>query len=257
MTVDSNEITEMFNLYSSDVQGISTEVSPSDNMYFDDENHYFSVGQSALRVIKTALIAAELHPNDIATILDFPCGYGRVLRSIRAMFPHASVTGSDILREGVDYCSSTLGANGVYANSDIDKVELSDSFDLIWCGSLLTHLNLARWNQLVKLFSNVLTPNGILVVTVHGQRVIDKFSAGDNYGLDDAQATRILVTVDECGFAYEDYPGQKDYGISISKPSWVLNFLAERFPSLEVVHFKERAWDDHHDVVVCQKRVDV
>ena len=57
-------------------------------------------------------------------------------------------------------------------------------------------------------------------------------------------------------FAYEDYPGQNGYGISISKPSWVLSFLGERFPSLEVVHFKERAWDNHQDVVVCQKNVD-
>lgn len=252
MSIDSNKITGLFNLYSADVQGISRDIAPKDNMRNGGEKHYFAVGQSALRVIKAALVSAEVHPKNVRKILDFPCGYGRVLRGLTVMFPNADITGADVLREGVDFCAETFGSTGVYANVDIHQSELDNEFDLIWCGSLLTHLHLRQWCQLIRLFRNALAPEGLMVLTVHGRRVIDRLVAGKDYGLGQARTERMLTAVGELGFAYEDYPGQENYGISVSKPSWVLEFLGG-FPRLQIVHYNEAAWDDHQDVVVCRK----
>ena len=70
---------------------ISTRVHRHDSMYLPGQaEHYLSVGLSAARVLGAAL-QAKPTPS-VGSVLDFPCGYGRVLRFLKAMFPEASVT---------------------------------------------------------------------------------------------------------------------------------------------------------------------
>ena len=54
------------------------------------------------------------------------------------------------------------------------------------------------------------------------------------------------------GFGYAAYPGQ-DYGLSVSKPSWLMRLVEEK-PGVCIVGFHEAAWDYHQDVVVLQNR---
>ena len=39
------------------------------------------------------------------SILDFGCGFGRVLRMLKAAYPEARLTAADVKREGVDFCA--------------------------------------------------------------------------------------------------------------------------------------------------------
>ena len=63
------------------------EISPNDGMFRGNLTHYFGVGESAVKVIQNAMKVANKTVSDVKKILDFPSGYGRVLRSIRANFP--------------------------------------------------------------------------------------------------------------------------------------------------------------------------
>ena len=47
-------------------------------------------------------------------MLDFACGHGRVMRTLKAAFPDALLTACDIDRDGVDFCARTFGAAPVY-----------------------------------------------------------------------------------------------------------------------------------------------
>jgi hypothetical protein len=69
---------------------ISTEISEQDDMYaMGDLEHYLEVGHSAIEVIARSMILAS--KVDIQTILDLPCGGGRVTRHLSAFFPHAKL----------------------------------------------------------------------------------------------------------------------------------------------------------------------
>src|SRR5215203_1048777 len=60
------------------LQKVSMEVHPNDGMYGGNAVHYLGVGLSAIHCIELAL--AKLNGDkSIRKILDFPCGYGRVL----------------------------------------------------------------------------------------------------------------------------------------------------------------------------------
>lgn len=212
--------------------------------------HYFGVGQSALRCVRLALLASERHPDGIRRILDLPCGHGRVLRTLRAAFPEAELVACDLLADGVEFCAKTFGAVPVRSSPDSDAPPLEGRFDLVWCGSLLTHLDAPRWSAFLSLFEERLADGGLLLFTLHGRAVVERIRRGWDYGLDDDALRELVRGARERGFGYVPYPGQPDYGISLATRPWVMALL-ERFPALRLLYFCERGWDDHHDVVAC------
>src|SRR5258708_14501308 len=139
-------------------------LSPKDEMFEGNEAHYLGVGESALECIRRSLAAAEVPEHRVRRILDLPCGYGRVLRYLRAEFPEAEITACDLQHEGVDFCAQTFGATPVYSHWDPAKIPLPDDwFDLIWVGSLLPHVDAEHWDAFLRLFRRVVRPGGGLV----------------------------------------------------------------------------------------------
>lgn len=239
-------------LFERSVAGVSEEIASGDEMFTGNREHYLAVGRSALRCIELALLAARRSPAEVKNVLDLPSGHGRVLRVLRAAFPDASLTACDLAREAVDHCAAAFAARPVYSSPDLRKLELPGRFDLIWCGSLFTHLDEPRWVELLELFAGALEPRGVLVFTVHGRALLERVRTGWDYGLPVETLRRLARDFERRGFGYADYAGQPDFGISVSSRSFVLSLL-ERHPELRVVGFTERGWDDHQDVVACAK----
>lgn len=224
---------------------IDRSIAPEDGMLLGGEEHYFSCGASAWRCIAQALLAAGA-PSP-RRILDFACGHGRVMRALRAGFPDAKICACDVDRPGVDFCAETFGAVPVYATETPAGIELPGTFDLIWCGSLLTHMSQHRWPGYLELLSGALSPGGVLVFSTHGRRQAE--SMDDNLQRDPSLAG-ILSDYRTTGFGYTGPPA---YGASLSSPSWVLYQLGA-FPELRLLSYEESGWDDHQDVVACVRR---
>jgi SAM-dependent methyltransferase len=233
-----------------EVVNVIDDISPHDSMFqVSNRNHYFSAGQSALCCIKVALLIAE--KTNVRRILDIPCGYGRVLRTLKAAFPEANVTGCDIEQNAVDFCAHTFGATPVYSHERPDQIVMSGDFDLIWCGSLLTHLEADRWPGFLSLFRSLLAPGGVVVFTTHGRFVAERLrSKLFTYGLPPEVIPDLLEAFDRNCFAYNDYPAQVNYGISLSLPSWVCTQLG-KLPALRLLTYMEQGWNKHQDVVAC------
>lgn len=233
------------------VDNVIQDISPNDQMFSGHSPHYFSVGQSALRPIKFALDISNLDKSDIKKILDLPCGHGRVLRCLKAMFPNSKLTACDTNKDGVDFCHKTFGAIPVYSEEDVSKIAIKDKFDLIWCGSLLTHLNENKWPAFLQFFSSILSHQGIFVFTVHGREVANRmYSAKKDYGLTKSQTSDLLRDYKEKGFGYANYNSDENYGISLSSPSFVISQL-EKSLNLRILMYLEKGWDGHQDVIAC------
>jgi SAM-dependent methyltransferase len=235
------------------------DISANDGMHVaGHESHYFSVGQSALECINCSLQAAPLPADNVHRILDLPCGHGRVLRYLRAAFPEAEIIACDLLRDGVDYCAMTFGAIPLYSVENSANIELErDAFDLIWVGSLLTHLDSDRWPGFLELFRRSLRPGGVLVFSTHGRSAYDKAVrlGTKSHGLPYWRHTAAKYAYERTGFGYSNYANSSSYGLSLSSPARVFK-LIERVSELRVVHFSERAWDKHQDVYACVRDPD-
>ncbi len=215
------------------------EISPNERV-FRHSQPYFMQALSAVECIDRVIDA------DPRRILDMPCGHGRVLRALKARFEDAEIVACDILEDGVDFCAETFGAVPVYAPDDPRELEISGTFDLIWVGSLLTHFPADRWIAFMDLFESLLAKGGTLVLTTHGRHVAQVLESGEaDLGLD-AETRRRLLANFQSGFAYENYPNYADYGISLSRPWWVVRHLERE--SLRLVSFTETGWGDFQDV---------
>jgi SAM-dependent methyltransferase len=235
---------------------VVTKISPNDRMFKANAAHYFRVGYSALRNIRAALDAADrvFVKRDVRAILDLPCGHGRVLRMLKAEFPQARISACDLEADGVDFCAKTFGAVPIHSKHDPADIGLRDRFDLVWVGSLFTHLDAARWLGFLRFFQSVLAPAGVLIFTTHGAYAAECMRERTRtYGLTPAQLDAVVGGYERDGFGYSDYRPGAHYGISLSSDDWVKSMLSVT-PGLTLLEYGGRAWDQHQDVVACVTR---
>lgn len=229
---------------------ICRDISPEDAMFDGDVDHYFSVSSSAMKCINIALSICD--KKEIKTILDLPCGHGRVLRSLVAYFPNAEITACDLDRKAVDYCARAFNVRGVYSNKNFTADIVEGKFDLIWCGSLLTHLDANNAIRLLDFLIEKLEKDGILLITSHG-RFFEAKQKGKKKFINDISLNKILKECEDAGHGYCDYENQNGYGLSMSKASWMISYVEKR-EDVRVLYFTERLWDDHQDVLALIKK---
>ena len=232
------------------VRRASRAISPDDGMHAGNDEHYYSVATSALRAVLAGLATAGT--TEVRNVLDLGSGHGRVLRALRAQWPGARIVAADILPGAVEFCARELGATGLVVPADAEDLQLPGDNQLLWCGSVLTHLDRPRWITVLRAVSHALDQGGVGVLTTHGRRMAWRASTGADYGLPESSQAQLLATYRACGFAYVDYPLQEDYGISLTSPSAVLDIVG-LLPDLRVVSYTESGWDDHQDVLTVLK----
>ena len=233
-------------------------ISRNEQMPAADASVYFAAGRSALDCIGLCLQAARKSISDVKRILDLPCGHGRILRYLKAAFPEAEITACDILRDGVDFCAKNFDAIPVYSEDDPIKIPLKhDCFDLIWVGSLFTHLDAGLWSRFLRVFRTFLHPSGVLVFSTHGYDAYRRMVTGDfDFGIPYDRKAAILYDYEHDGFGYVKYPGNESYyGLSLSSPEWVYTEIA-KLGGLRVVYLSEIAWVDFHDCFACVRHQD-
>lgn len=231
---------------------VSTTTSQNDVMLDLTQPYaYIRCGASAIKVIQTCMFLSE-HSN-ADRLLDFGCGHGRVLRWLRAAFPEAVITATDVNADGVEFCASTFNALPVVSGTDFYNLGNFGEHDLIWAGSVLTHLNEEASRALLTRFIEWLAPNGVAVFSSHGRsvatRIIEQhfpYMMGGN--------TRPLISgyYGEKEYGYSPYLSTPDYGVSMTSPNWYWREIRSR-DDVRLVMYSERAWDYHHDIVAIQK----
>lgn len=228
------------------------EIAPADTMFNSDApENYFVYGPSALASIELTMMGVG--KNTLTNILDLPSGYGRVLRTLAAAFPEAQLTACDIDRDAVDFCGRIFGARVVYASDELGEVRLGGAYDLIWVGSLFTHLDADRCAAFLTFLADKLAPQGLLVFTTHGRWIADRGMGRERrwFGMPKDHLRSALESFHEVGFGYVDYPGKQGYGISLSSPAWVASAVTA-VRGLRLVGLTERGWVGRHDIVSCQ-----
>jgi hypothetical protein len=237
------------------LDSVSLEVSPDDVMYQGNDAHYLSAGASALNVILAVLTVADAPvPKNV---LDFGADAGRVTRWLRAAFPGAEVHTCDLHDADMRFNERAFGARTWTTGTDIGVLASPpSSYDLIWIGSVATHLSAQNSERLLDKMLTWTNPGGIVAMSLHGRFVSKSYKRqcemmGFPYIYEQAWTT-ITALYEETGYGYADYEGQDGYGISLTKLSWAAA-LVERREGIRLVTLAEKVWDNHHDVLAVQK----
>jgi len=228
---------------------LNTDIHPEDEMYAGNRQHYFSCGASALNCILHAIGLAQVQTPE--TILDFGSGAGRVTRWIRVAFQRSIIHACDIQESHLNFVKRTFDATTWISGTDVAAMAPRTSYDVIWVGSVFTHLPSRVSIELFHKLTSWLKPNGVLIFSVHGRFVLHRSNSGDNvYGLGE-KSRDLAKNYESIGYGYADYPFQHGYGISVSKSNWWIDLIESR-PGFQLTCVSERAWDHHHDVIAVQ-----
>jgi SAM-dependent methyltransferase len=227
---------------------VDRTLSPSDAMFQGNTEHYFSVGLSAITNILNNVRIAETKPD---SILDFGCGAGRVTRWIAAAFPNASIEGCDIRKTDIEFVADTFGARTWQSGTDVAKLNPPSSYDLIWVGSVFTHLSMRDSVALFDRLFSWLNPGGVLVFTSHGRHAVTRGPSSGFYGIPD-RWQRVEADFEKSQYGYADYADTPGYGISLVKMQWWAGLITSR-PAARLILMTEQAWDGHQDVIGVQR----
>ena len=223
-------------------------------------------GPAALRCIEAAVESARrlLPPNAVKRswvdrILVFPCGRGSVVRVLRTAFPDAQITACDLDPDAVAFCAQAYGAVPLHAHEDPARIETDATFDLIWCGSLFTHLDSGRWLPFLEFLEGRLRPWGILLFATNGQQLAPALGPPD---MEAGRAEEMRAEFAQTGFSHgngglahwydPDGRGLSEWGTAIASPAWVCRRLEAR-PGLRLLTCAQRGWNQQQDVVACAR----
>jgi len=234
------------------LRSVSLNVDPFDTMYVPGKaDHYLMVGLSAIRCIGAVLENTGIGAGEIRSILDFPVGYGRVLRFLRAKFLQARISGAEVDSSAVKFCMREFSIEPIRALQDFSQLSARGRFDLVWCGSLLTHITEDSATALLRFFRDHLTENGVCVVSAHGHTSAEWLRQKKHtYGLTLPQQQELLQQYEQSGYGYVDYSNVLGYGISIASPERMRRIISQ-FGTC--VFVQAAVWDDHHDVYGFQR----
>ena len=213
---------------------------------------YAQRARNVIDLIEEALFSAGRTFDDVDRWLDFGCGYGRVVRFLVGRVPPGRVFVSDVIGEGVDFCSAEFGVHPVRSEAELDRVSLG-SFDFIYAVSVITHLNEPNSTAFLRLVGESLTEGGIALFTAHGRWAIENVGLyGSEY---EARQLEIAALVEERGIAYLPYDFvDEDYGMTWHSREYIEAKMAELHGGqVAPLMFRSHALDGHQDVYAFQR----
>jgi SAM-dependent methyltransferase len=206
---------------------------------------YNSVGESGIRAIHAALLSAPTE--EVRRAMDYGCGHGRVARHLRAYAPDAELFFADIDTSGIWFCAQQFRGQPTLASDDLSKLALPSDLDLIWVGSVFTHIDYRRAELLFDALIGSLAVKGTLVATFrgpHAYRTKDALQDGRDWQpmLDEYEAT---------GAAYQSYgdPRWGDWGLCLFSIERIVG-LGRRQVDVRLIGYTEAGWANCQDVAV-------
>lgn len=237
-------------------RGVDPTIHADDHMFranpaLDD---YDIVGESGLKVLHSVLGLSRKEA--IYNIMDFGCGHGRVARYMRAMFPQAKMTFCDIDPSCIEFCATQFKGQAVLSAENPADIELPGGMDLIWVGSVFTHVDYARMGILFDKLFDALGRGGILIATFRGHQTYEVTKNNPTQSL--TYAT-LLKQYEDDGIGYQPYPnatsqvGMHDWGLSLASIDKIVA-LGKRRENARLVAFSEAGWANVHDVAAWTMR---
>ena len=207
---------------------------------------FLSSGDAMVDDIEGALRSVGRSLDQVHAFLDFGCGCGRLLIALRARRPGLLTTGCDVDERGVSWCHEHLPGIRCLVNGDMPPAPFENgSFDVIWCGSVFTHLDETRQDRWLAEMRRMLKPGGILLASVHGP-----------YLWKPRLPPWTIANLKRKGIIFARLGADTGTHPSWYQVAWhTEEYIHEHWAQiLEIRGYRERGLNDYQDVVVAQKR---
>jgi ubiquinone/menaquinone biosynthesis C-methylase UbiE len=205
---------------------------------------FLQVGARSAQDIVNALAEAGYDIGRFRSVLDFGCGCARTLLWLERWLPCASIYGTDIDPELIEWDRRHLHNISFSLNQADPPLPFADKqFDFVYAVSVFTHLNEAHQLAWLDELARLTQAGGVVVVTVHGEELAR------------AHAPDAADSVRESGIAfvpstYWDGVFPEWYQNTYHSQEYVMKTFGRYF---EILSYIPRGLNDGHDVVVMRR----
>jgi SAM-dependent methyltransferase len=224
-------------------------ISPEDEMYaftrdkaYQKETAayiYYKLGKESLLSIENILLACGKSFAGISSFLDFACGYGRVTRFLIQEIDPGRIWVSDIYSGAVDFQKKSFKVNGFCSETEPSKVEFPRKFEVVYAGSLFSHLPPDSFEEWLAILHGVLEDNGILIFSTHGKSLCPaRFSDSAGFTFLNCSESRTLPT--------------EEYGSMFVSRDWVERLAGKL--NVNSLYFLEKGLCGYQDLYVTAKK---
>jgi SAM-dependent methyltransferase len=240
-----------------ELPGVPGKVHRNDEMLVgtgpDQVAAYLEAGRQAADLVMQAWRATGRADTQIRSCLDLGSGYGRVTRWLAQSIPPERITACDLNREALRFLRSQFGVWVLGSAGDWADVEF-DTYDLVWIGSLLTHLPPGSWSRLWGRLEQVVENGGVLVLTTRGPDGLERL---DEYAPRLGRYRDALQTdLERTGMAYVRYPHYRvDYGIALHRREYVREQVTSHLGPATELFFQPGGWGGNQDVYAFHRGV--
>jgi SAM-dependent methyltransferase len=204
-------------------------------------------------IVKTAAASAGCAIGNDSKVLDFGCGWGRMIRTFLRDVDPAGLFGCDVVPRMIETCENTnLRASFLVTPSSPPSEYENDSFDVIYAYSVFSHLSLRIHEAWLQEFARILRPGGVVVATTHSRRFIgfcnelrmagEPFSSAWHKALSAAfpDPDASLANYDSGKFVFSPTSGGPElpadiYGDAVVSPGFINSVWGPRFEILDFV----------------------
>jgi SAM-dependent methyltransferase len=245
--------------------GVKSDIHPKDLMFQfylkQDQDFqtggigvrsYFESGRESAQRIDD-LIHRFAAPNQRRlNILEFASGYGCVTRHLEYSNHNHHTIACDIHPEAIEFLERVMGVEAILSEAVPEKFHPRHSFQVIFAISFFSHMPNMTWGRWLRTLVDLLSENGILIFTTHGEKIARTWRA--DKGISDYWGE---IVFDESGYWFRPETEQHDlptdeYGTTLVTPLYVTNRISE-IKAASLLFFQEGFWWGGQDTYVVQK----
>ncbi|MCG6986433.1 MAG: class I SAM-dependent methyltransferase [Thiocapsa sp.] len=202
-------------------------------------------GFAIYQQIKAAINAWGSRFTPESHVLDFGCGWGRVIRFFAKDVRAENLFGVDIAPMGIETCNSTLRGNFRLISRSPPLDFPDGSLDVIYAWSVFSHLPEALHIDWLNEFSRLVRPGGLLIVStlprsfIHESKRL-KAEGMFNHPWQRAAAESFddfdvaLAAYDQGHFVFSPKP-QEEYGMALIPQAYVQKHWKQYFDLCEFI----------------------
>jgi len=177
-------------------------------------------------------------------ILDFGCGYGRILRAMYYFAEPNKVFGCDPSDHAVELCRQARIPSHIAMSDNLPTaLPFDGKFDLIYAFSVFTHLSERATNAALCTLQKQLSDDGLLVITI---RPVEYWSFDKK--VNEVEAEQLMGLHNRAGFAFKPHINRAD--VTFGDTSMSLGYIQRNFPALRVAKIERTQQDPFQFLVV-------
>lgn len=169
-------------------------------------------------------------------VLDFGCGWGRMLRLFYKTTPYTQLYGTDPWDISINACRKhNLKCNFGFTKPIPDSLPFDDTvFDLVYSFSVFTHISFRSADAAMKVIRKRIDTNGLFVITIRPVEYWRLHKASHNPDLD---LEYVEVEFKKNGFVFVPHPAKAEHGIfDYGDTVMSIDFIRKTWPEWKIVH---------------------